>query len=267
MEKAILFNTLKSIITFVVAYYAHRFIMKSINKFLSTLGKEVKAPKTLSFLIGLGIYGLSILVILSIWKIDLAPALAGLGVSGLVFGLAFQEPLTNFLSGVLVLSTRKVFEGEVVEVGGIPGIVDQVRMNSVHLKTFDGKLVIIPNKSVWNDRVIKYWPGPYRRVDIDVAVDYTADHKKTIEVLKSVLEENVLVVKDPNYENTVVFSKFDNNGVVFSVRFWTAKETFFDTINSVALEIKQKLDENKINIPFNVIEIRKLDGESNIKNS
>ncbi len=267
MEEAVIFNILKSIMTLVVAYYAHKFIMKSINKFLSTFGKEVKAPKTLSFLIGLAVYGISVLVILSIWKVDLAPALAGLGVSGLVFGLAFQEPLTNFLSGVLVLSTRKVFEGEVVEVGGIPGVVDQVRMNSVHLITFDGKLVIIPNKSVWNDRVIKYWPGPYRRVDIDVTIDYNADHERAIKVLKSVLEENELVVKDPDYESTVVFNKFDNKGVVFTVRFWTSKETFFDTVNSVALGIKRKLDENKINIPFDVIEIRKLEGELKINKS
>ncbi|MEJ5258193.1 MAG: mechanosensitive ion channel family protein [Fervidobacterium sp.] len=256
LEPVILKNILFSILAVVIAYIVHRIIMRSINKFISTLGKEVKAPKTLSLILAFLIYGFAIAGILAIWDVNLAPYLAGLGISGIVIGLALQEPLTNFMSGILVLVTRKVFEGEVVDIDGLTGIVDIVKMNHVHLKTFDGKMILIPNRKVWSGTVTKFWPGRYRRIDVDVTVDYSSDLDKVVSILKKVLEEEPLVVKDNSVENNVVFKSFDSNGVVYTVRFWTEKETYFDTLNAVAHRIKSEIDKNGIKIPFSIVEVK-----------
>jgi len=68
---AILTNIVLSVVSIVVSYIIHRLIMRSINRFTSTIGKEVKAPKTLSLLIAFLVYGFGIAAILSIWNIDL----------------------------------------------------------------------------------------------------------------------------------------------------------------------------------------------------
>ncbi|WP_448374869.1 mechanosensitive ion channel family protein [Fervidobacterium sp.] len=244
-----------SVITLVIAYVIHKIIMRSIDKFMSTIGKEVKAPKTLSLILAFLIYGFAIAGVLAIWDVNLAPYLAGLGISGVVLGLAFQEPLTNFLSGILVLVTRKVFEGEVVDIDGLTGIVDIIKMNHTHLMTFDGKLILIPNRKVWSGTVTKFWPGKYRRIDVDVTVDYTVNMEKAISVLKRVLEEEPLVVKDESVENIVVFKSFDSNGVTLTVRFWTERETYFDTLNAVATRIKSTFEQEDIKIPYTIVEV------------
>lgn len=255
MQVVLVRNIILTLLTFGIAYAIHKIIMRSIDKFMSTIGKEVKAPKTLSLIIGFLIYGFAIAVILAIWDVNLAPYLAGLGISGVVLGLAFQEPLTNFLSGILVLVTRKVFEGEVVDVEGLTGIVDVIKMNHTHLKTFDGKLILIPNRKVWSGTVTKFWPGKYRRIDIDVTIDYSVNMEKAVSVLKRVLEEEPLVVKDESVENVIVFKSFDSNGVTLTVRFWTARETYFDTLNAVALRIKSSFEKEGIKIPYTVVEV------------
>ncbi|MGQ9855732.1 MAG: mechanosensitive ion channel family protein [Fervidobacterium sp.] len=256
MDAVILKNVFLSILTVVIAYVVHRIVMRSIDKFVSTLGKEVKAPKTLSLILAFLIYGFAIAGILAIWDVNLTPYLAGLGISGIVIGLALQEPLTNFMSGILVLVTRKVFEGEVVDVDGLTGIVDIVKMNHVHLKTFDGKMILIPNRKVWSGTVTKFWPGPYRRIDVDVTVDYSSDLHKVVEILKKVLEDEPLVVKDSSVENNVIFKSFDSSGIIYTVRFWTERATYFDTLNAVAHRIKAEFERSGIKIPFSIVEVK-----------
>jgi len=266
---AILTNIVLSVVSIVVSYIIHRLIMRSINRFTSTIGKEVKAPKTLSLLIAFLVYGFGIAAILSIWNIDLAPYLAGLGISGVVLGLAFQEPLTNFLSGILVLVTRKVFEGEVVDIDGQTGIVDVLKMNNTLLRTFDGKLVLIPNRKVCSGTVTKFWPTNVRRIELSVTVDYKSDMEKVIELLKRAIEEEPLVVKDGSVENTVVFNSFNSNGITYTVMFWTERATYFDSLNALTIRIKKIFDENGIVIPYNMLDVRiwnRYDAEGNVGN-
>ncbi|HPC25497.1 MAG TPA: mechanosensitive ion channel family protein [Fervidobacterium sp.] len=253
---AILTNIVLSVVSIVVSYIIHRLIMRSINRFTSTIGKEVKAPKTLSLLIAFLVYGFGIAAILSIWNIDLAPYLAGLGISGVVLGLAFQEPLTNFLSGILVLVTRKVFEGEVVDIDGQTGTVDVLKMNNTLLRTFDGKLVLIPNRKVWSGTVTKFWPTNVRRIELSVTVDYKSDMEKVIELLKRAIEEEPLVVKDESISNSVVFNSFNSNGITYTVMFWTERATYFDSLNALTIRIKRIFDENGIVIPYNMLDVR-----------
>ncbi|MFN6991400.1 MAG: mechanosensitive ion channel family protein [Fervidobacterium sp.] len=256
VDKIILYRLIISFITLFIAYTVHKIIMKAINKFMLTVGKEVKAPKTLSLLLAFLIYGFAIAGILSVWDVNLTPYLAGLGISGVVLGLAFQEPLTNFLSGILVLVTRKVFEGEIVDIEGLTGTVDVIKMNHTHLITFDGKLVLIPNRKVWSGTVTKFWPGKYRRIDLDITVDYSSNLDFVVQLLNRVLNEEPLVVKDEGISNDIIFKSFDSNGVTYTVRFWTTRDNYFNTLNIVASKIKKALDENSVNIPFTIVEIR-----------
>lgn len=256
MTIVILTKVFFSALALVIAYVIHKVIMKSIDRFMSTFGREIKAPKTLSLLIAFLVYGFAIAGVLSIWDVNLTPYLTGLGISGVVLGLAFQEPLTNFLSGILVLVTRKVFEGEVVDIDGQSGTVDIIKMNHTHLITFDGKLVLIPNRKVWSGTVTKFWPGKYRRNEIDVTVDYSTDMKLVESVLKKVLEDEPLVIKDESVTNMVVFKSFNASGVTYTVKFWAERETFIDSLNAVALRIKKYFDEYGISIPFTIVEVR-----------
>lgn len=260
----ILIRLIISVIALVVAYIVHKVIMKSIEKFMSTVGKELKAPKTLSLLLAFLVYGFAIAGILAVWNVNLTPYLTGLGISGVVLGLAFQEPLTNFLSGILVLVTRKVFEGEVVDIDGQTGVVDVIKMNNTHLLTFDGKVVLIPNRKVWSGTVTKFWPGKYRRVDVNVTVDYSTDMNFAIDVLKKVLDEEPLVVKNESVNNIVLFNSFDNNGVTLSVKFWTERDTYFDTINAVATRIKKTFEEFGIKIPYSIVEVKMNSSEGRV---
>ncbi len=156
----------------------------------------------------------------------------------------------------MVLITRKVFEEEVVDIDGISGVVDMVEMNHTRIKTFDGKLVLVPNRKVWSGTVTKYWPGPYRRINFDVSVDYSSDLSKVIDLLKRAIEEEPLVIKDESVSNFIVFKEYGSSGITYTIYFWVNRDSYFDAINSLSMRIKKLFDESGIKIPFMVIDLR-----------
>ncbi|ANQ53428.1 mechanosensitive ion channel protein [Thermosipho sp. 1063] len=247
-------KSLLSIITIIISYILYKYLIKLIYKSIKAFGKEIKAPKTVQFFIGIIIAVFAILIILSIFDIDLLPYITGLGISGIIVGLALQEPLTNFISGILVMTTRKLFEGEVVDINGITGIVDEIKINHSYLKTFDGKLVLLPNKSVWSGTVTKYWPSTVRRVNMDVGVSYDINLETVLKLLKKAIDEEPLVVKE-NVNNFIAFKQFGTSSIDFTVYFWVERNSYFEAINALAIRIKQIFDENKIEIPFTQIDV------------
>ena len=245
---------LLSFITTIIGYFVYKYLIKLIQKSMKAFGKDLKAPRTVQFFIGIIVAVFVILNLLSIWDINLVPYITGLGISGIVVGLALQEPLANFVSGLLVMTTRKLFEGEVVDVNGITGIVQEIKINHSYIKTFDGKLILVPNKSVWGGTVTKFWPGPVRRVTMDVGVSYNSNLETVLKLLQKAIDEEQLIVKE-GVSNFIAFKQFGASSIDFTIYFWVKRKNYFDAINSLAIRIKKIFDEYNIEIPFTQIDI------------
>lgn len=254
MSRQLFLQIIQSIVLVAVSYTIYRLLCKLIIKSMERLGKEFKMKNTAKLLIGTIISLISLMVFLNIWRISLIPYLTAFGVSGFIVGLAFQEPLSNLMSGILVLLTGKLREGDVIEIDGTVGTVEIVNYNHTILRTFDGKNVVIPNKQVWNQKVINYWPGPVRRLSMKVSVSYNSDLSKVLEILKKCIDEEPFVEKQ-NVSNSIVFSGFGSSSIDFEVLFWVRRENYFDAINALSKRIKEQFDAQKITIPFPQIDV------------
>ncbi|QTA38185.1 mechanosensitive ion channel family protein [Thermosipho ferrireducens] len=244
-----------SFITIIISLFIYKYILKVLKKTLETFGKDLRAPKTVQFFIGIIIAVFAIFALLSIWNVDLLPYITGLGISSIVVGLALQEPLANFVSGILVITTRKLFEGEVVDVNGIVGSVQEIKMNHSLIKTFDGKLIYVPNRAVWNGIVTKFWPGPIRRITMEIGVSYDCNLEKVVKILQQALDEEPLVVKNNTVSNFVAFKRFGSSSIDFTVYFWVERANYFDAVNSLAFRIKNLFDKENIEIPYTQIDL------------
>lgn len=245
----------KTAITIVIAYVLYKFIYSTIMKASEKLGKELRMKNTLRIILLTITVVVALMVILDIWQVNLLPYLTALGIGGIAIGFAVQEPLSNFISGLLVLLTGKLHEQDVVEIDGISGVVDMIHYNHTVLRTFDGKRVLIPNKQVWNQRLINYWPTNVRRLSMKVSVSYDSDLAKVLEILKKCLEEEPLVEKLEDRSNAIVFSGFGQSSIDFDVLFWIKRENYFDAVNSLANRIKREFEANGITIPFPQLDV------------
>lgn len=78
------------------------------------------------------------------------------GFIGMVVGFASQNVLSQVLSGLFVLIARPIAIGEVVELGGVKGIVEDVSTLFTWIRADDGRLILIPNNTVIGQRIVKY---------------------------------------------------------------------------------------------------------------
>ena len=194
-------------------------------------------------------------VIVALWAMHLdgavASILAGAGVVGLAIGFAFQDLASNLISGMgLALAQQKPFRvGDIIETNGEWAKVTAIHFRTTELETFEGTRVILPNKNVFQEKVINYSTGT-RRVSIDCGVSYGDDLERVREVLIAAIEE--LSMRDSSKPVQILFDAFGDSSVNFKVRYWvdTDAQDFLEAKSEGVLAIKKTLDANDFMIPF-----------------
>ncbi|MEA2065614.1 MAG: mechanosensitive ion channel family protein [Thermotogota bacterium] len=247
-----------SIGIFVTAIVLAKLVFKIIQKTYKQKEKELSSPNTLKLLLNISFITLAVLIILSVLFNNLIPALTGLGIGGIVLGFALQRPLENAISGIFLLIGRNLKEGDVVKIGNTIGVVEIVSINHTYVNTFDGKKILIPNTLVWSNPITHYWPTSIRRMEISVGIPYEIEVSKALSILKNVIEEEPLIVKQ-DVNNIVAFKGFGSSSIDFTLYFWFDRSNYWEVQNAVSSRIYSELKKNGIDIPFPQLDLHIID--------
>ncbi|MCH8492604.1 MAG: mechanosensitive ion channel [Idiomarina sp.] len=190
----------------------------------------------------------ALLMALSHVGVQTTSFIAILGAAGLAIGLALQGSLSNFASGVLIMIYRPFKSGDYVEAGGVAGTVQRIELFTTVLKTPDNKMVVVPNSKITSSEITNYSQEPIRRVDMVIGVSYSADLKKTKEVLMQVITSDERTLQDP--APRVAVTALNDSSVDFIVRPWVNSGDYWPMYWDSMERIKNALDENDIGIPF-----------------
>jgi small conductance mechanosensitive channel len=214
--------------------------------------KKASAGETLvKFLSGLIYYILIAAVVIAALNrlgIQTTSIVAVLATAGLAIGLALKDSLSNFAAGVMIIIFKPFVIGDFIETAGTSGVVEEIGIFTVQLKTGDNKTIIAPNSSVINGNITNYSAKPTRRVDITVGVSYESDIKKAKEVLEGVIKDCGHVIEDP--APMVAVLALADSSVNFVMRAWVKSENYWDAYFEIMENTKLKLDEAGISIPY-----------------
>ena len=198
-----------------------------------------------------------LVVILEQLGVNVAPIIAGLGVTGFILGFAFQESLGNLASGLMIAVNQPFKIGDYVIVAGHEGTVKEVDMMATVLATGDNKKVVIPNKSAWGAPIVNFSALGRRRVDIQIGIDYSCDVAKAIRIAQETLPRVAGVLAEP--APSVFVALLADSAVTLNVRPWTEGANYWSVYNDVQVAIKAAFEANGINIPFPQLTVH-LDG-------
>lgn len=190
----------------------------------------------------------AVLSCLSIFGIETTSFAAVLGAAGLAIGLAFQGTLSNFSSGVMIVTFRPFTIGDFVSVGGHTGSVAQIGLFTTALDTLDHRRIIVPNSTVMGGAIENFTFNDKRRVDIDVGTAYDADLDK----VRKVLEDAAASVPGRHAEegHQVILLQMGDSSIAWQVRVWCKTEDYWDVWDASTRAVKQGLDKAGISIPF-----------------
>ena len=243
---------IKAVVSAVAIFFIGRWVAQLVIRLAKKAMTKAKLDETLIAFLGNVGYGLLLaMVIISALGqlgVDTTSAAALLGGAALAIGLALQNQLSSFAAGVMLILFRPFAKGNVVDIGGQMGIVEEIKITSTILKTFDNQLVWLPNSSVWGNKITNFSALPTRRVDLTIGIGYGSDLKKAKELLVAMLKDEPRILDDP--APSVVVSNLGDNSVDFAVRGWAASADWWATRCDLVERIKLSFDENDIEIPF-----------------
>ncbi len=237
------------IITLVIFYLLSNVIGKAIERVIR-VAKGV--PELLGVFIVKGVRRIvlivGLIVGLAALEVNIGPLLAVIGALGFVIAFALQNSLSNFASGILILIYRPFDVGDVVDVSGVSGKVDSMNLLSTYIKTFDNKLVIVPNNSIWGGIITNATGSDERRVDMVFAIGYRDSIETAQTILEDIVNSHELVLQDP--KPVIKVNELADSSVNFICRPWVRTENYWTVYWDITRAVKERFDKEGVSIPF-----------------
>lgn len=191
------------------------------------------------------------MMILSELGIDLKPLLAAAGLSGLAIGFGAQSLVKDVISGFFILLENSVRVGDVVEVAGVAGVVEEVKLRTITLRDLSGNVHVVPNGIV--DKV-KNMTKVYSYYLFDVGVAYRENVDEVMAVLKDIAEE---LREDPAFNIDILepldmlgVDQFADSAVIIKCRIKTNPMQQWRVGREMNRRIKMTFDAKGIEMPF-----------------
>ena len=240
-----------SLIRAVVILVIGIIITKIICIYLEKILKKRTSPQQAKTFCKISYYLILTLIVVSALRelgFNLGILLGAAGILTVAVGFASQTSASNIISGLFLLIDRPFQVGDVIEVGGTTGFVNEVELLSVKLRTFQNALVRIPNEEMIKTQVKNFTFYPIRRIDVEVGVAYKEDIAKVRKVLLEVADRNPLCLEEP--PPLFVYKGYGNSSIDLLLGVWIKKENYLTVVNSIKEEIKAAFDRDGIEIPF-----------------
>ncbi len=241
-----------AVIIIIAGYWLTKFISKLVIKALVSRNVDSSVYKFIKNMISFFINLFSVLFALSLF-ININSFLAAIGGLGLAAGLGLQNSISQFVSGISILFNKQFKTGDFISVDGHEGFVAEIRFMNTVITTFDNKRIIIPNSHITSNSIVNYSAEEKRRVNLIFSVAYCADIAKAKAVILETVSLNEKALKDP--EPVVNVNSLEASSVDLVVKVWCMSGDYWDVYYGLTEEVKLAFDKNKIEIPFNQLDI------------
>lgn len=245
-----------------VATVAATFVLSGIVRFVlqeevyPRLAPERTLPHAIFTLVHYALLLAGFLIGLAVLGVDLTKITILAGAIGVGIGFGLQGLVNNFVSGLVLLSERRINVGDAVQIGDVGGRVQQLGIRACTVRTWEGAEVIVPNASLVAEKVVNWTLSDgLRRIDLPVGVAYGTSPEKVADVLLGVARAHSSVVGEP--EPAVLLLGFGDSALRFEMRVWTDRfDRWAQTQSELAVAGYAALREAAIDIPFPQREVR-----------
>ena len=231
-------------------------VAKGVRYVAYTWAKQTEGDSTTELLIGRLSYGgvwlVGFVIALGVMGLDFGALLGALGLTSVAIGFSLKDVLSNYISGVILLAARPFRINDQVVIGEYEGTITQIQLRATTMKTYDGRVVYIPNQEVFQASVINNTASPQRRSSVMVGIDYGEDIGQAIAVIGEVLEKIEEVETDPAPD--VLVNELAASTVNLEIRFWvdSRRSGFLATTSKVAQAVKEALEAANIDMPTDI---------------
>jgi len=240
------------IVVIIFSVVLSRLIVRFLqNNVYSKSDIERGAQYTLSRLVKYITVTIGFLIALQMIGFDLSVLAVFGGLFGVGIGFGLQNIFSNFASGIILMLERPIQVGDIVELDGILGKVEEIRFRVAVVNTFDNESIIVPNSDLVSEKVTNWSYGgdTTLRLRIPIGVEYGTEIEKVEDILLEIAGEEEKALNEP--EPQVFFKEHADSSLNFELRVWVSDPRDRITVHdNIRREIDRRLKEAEIGIPF-----------------
>ncbi len=136
-------------------------------------------------------------------------------------GFGAQNLINNFISGFIIMAEQPIAVGNLIELDGVLGMVEEVGARCTRVRTGENIHILVPNSSFLEKNITNWTLSDNEiRTKVTVGVIYGSHVSQVKELLLKAAVENDRVLKKP--EPFVIFSDFGDNALIFEIHFWVS---------------------------------------------
>lgn len=241
-------NIVAAIIILFIGLLISRIVARTLNRMMKARHIDATVADFVSAILRYGIVIFTLIAALNRIGVQTASVIAVIGAAGLAIGLALQGTLSNFAAGVLLVTFRHFHAGDYVDFSGTSGTVLVVKIFSTTLKTYDGKIVVVPNSKILSGNITNFSQEPNRLIDTIISVSYEADIDVVKKLITDILVADSRVIQDMGL--TVRLNALGPSSMDFMVRAWVPRSDQQNATFDLLEKAKVALDEHQIGIPY-----------------
>lgn len=186
---------------------------------------------------------------------NLTVLIGAAGVFTVAISFASQTAASNLISGLFMIFERPFSLGDSIEVKGILGTVEAIDLLSTKLKTADNRLVRIPNETLIKSEITNYSYFATRRIDLIIGISYEADISAAKEACLFAIKTCPGILNNP--APNVIVNTFADSAIELKCMAWVNRVDLVGVKSQLQEMIKIQLDQEKIDIPYPQLTIRK----------
>ena len=219
-------NLLAAAIALVVCIIAIWIVMKILRRIMD---RSKMAPSLANFIlkvVKIALEFAAILIVAGSLGFDVTALLAVFSLLGLAISLSVQNLLGNLVSGVVLLMTKPIADGDFVEAGDAAGVVKNIGLFYTELTTLDNKVISVPNSDLSSAKIVNYTREENRRVDLVIGASYDCAIADVKKALYDAIARTDKVLADPAPQ--VLVEEYGASVIKYTVRAWCRHEDYWD---------------------------------------
>ena len=247
-------NLVIGLLVIVLFFFLAKLAKKISKKVFRRILKTESAQRLLGNIIFTIVLLTGVFITLELLQLSKAVTtlLAGAGILGLAISFAFQDIVSNFVSGLFIVTVKPFHVNDIVETNGYFGRISKINLRNTEVETFQGQVVLIPNRKVFENPITNFTKTGLRRIDLEVGVSYGDDLEKVQKVTTETIQKIPEVLKDKGIK--LMFKEFGGSSINFKVTFWVKYQSdstdYVPALNKAIMGLKSAYDENGIMIPY-----------------
>ena len=234
-----------AVVFIIIAVVVRRALSAGLQKATVPEGMELLVLRFAKYFI----VAVALLSIADQLGLNVTALVAGLGVAGLALSFAAQDTVQNIISGVALIVDRPFKIGDWIQLGDQHASVSEIRLRTTVLTSFDNETIVVPNKSLVQERIINYTLTPRIRIRVAVGIAYKEDTEAARKVVLGTVEGDDRILSDP--APVVIVTGLGASSVNLEFRFWSEDSLLkFPLMWEYTEKCKKALDAAGIQIPF-----------------